>query len=262
MSIFTLTSENYYSPEASRAYMSVSQFKSFCKCEAAAMAEISGEYTRPKTTALLVGSYVDAHFEGTLDSFKGQNPEIFTLKGELRADYKQAEEIIARCEKDKLFMEYMSGTKQEIFTGEIDGVPFKIKIDSYHKGKMIVDLKTSRGLERIMGISLVEKFGYDTQGGVYREIEGNHLPFFLAIVTKETPVNIEIAQINQWNLDQAMQELRKKLPRIAAVKKGEAEPSRCGICPYCVSTKVLTEAIDSDLLGFSNDEIRAMRGEY
>lgn len=35
-----LTAENYYSPEANQAYMSVSQFRSFEVCEAAAIAEL------------------------------------------------------------------------------------------------------------------------------------------------------------------------------------------------------------------------------
>ena len=38
-----LTHENYYSPEANQAYMSVSQFKAFDRCEAAALAELRGE---------------------------------------------------------------------------------------------------------------------------------------------------------------------------------------------------------------------------
>ena len=58
-----LTNDNYYSSEANRRYMSVSQYKQFCKCEAAAMAQIMGEWEFPKTTALLVGSYVDAWVE-------------------------------------------------------------------------------------------------------------------------------------------------------------------------------------------------------
>ena len=65
-----LTNENYFSKEADMEYMSVSQFKAFEQCEAAALASVKGEWERPKTTALLVGSYVDAHFEGTLDVFK------------------------------------------------------------------------------------------------------------------------------------------------------------------------------------------------
>lgn len=62
-----LTAENYYSPEANREYMSASQIKQFMKCPAAAMAELRGEYERPTTSALLIGSYVDACFEGTLE---------------------------------------------------------------------------------------------------------------------------------------------------------------------------------------------------
>ena len=65
----SLTAENYYSQVANMAYMSVSQFKAFEQCEAAAMAELYGEYKAPTSTALLVGSYVDAWFEGTLDKF-------------------------------------------------------------------------------------------------------------------------------------------------------------------------------------------------
>lgn len=65
-----LTPENYYSPEANFEYMSVSQFKDFSGtygqvgCEARAMAKLRGEYQEEKTTALLVGSYVDSYFEG------------------------------------------------------------------------------------------------------------------------------------------------------------------------------------------------------
>ena len=63
-----LTSENYFSLEMQMKFMGVSQFKAFEECQAAALAEISGNYEREKTTSLLVGSYVDAYFEGTLDT--------------------------------------------------------------------------------------------------------------------------------------------------------------------------------------------------
>lgn len=243
-------SDNYFSNEASREYFSVSQIKSFCKCEAAAMAEMNGEYVRPKTTALLVGSYVDTYFEGTLDKFRDENPEIFKKDGTLKAEYIKADAIIKRIESDKLFMEYMSGEKQVIKTGFIDGFPFKIKMDSYFATDKIVDLKIMRSLERIMGVSLVEHWHYDWQGAVYQAIEGNSLPFYLAIATKEETTNIEICEINQWNLNKSLDDIRKVMPRIAAVKSGKVEPHRCGICPYCVSTKKLTEPIDSDVLGF------------
>ena len=144
-----LTNENYFSLEMQWDYMGVSQFKAFEKCEAAALAEVTGEYERERTTALLVGSYVDAHFEGTLDIFKAKNPDLFTKKGDLKAEYRQAEEIIARIERDPLFVFFMSGEKQVIMTGKIEGVPVKIKIDSYHPGKMIVDLQVMKDVRPI-----------------------------------------------------------------------------------------------------------------
>ena len=101
-----LTNEDYYSSESNLKYMSVSSYKSFLSCEAMAMAELRGEWKRPKSTALLVGSYVDAWFEGTLDEFKAENPEIFKRDGTLKADYIQAEEIIKRVQSDELFMEF------------------------------------------------------------------------------------------------------------------------------------------------------------
>lgn len=113
-----LTAENYFDRENQEKYFSASQFKAFRKCEAAAMAEIKGEYEPEKTVSMLVGSYVDAHFEGTLDIFKAKNPDIFTKSGELKSNFRQAEEIIQRLERDELFMEYMSGKSQEIMTGE------------------------------------------------------------------------------------------------------------------------------------------------
>ena len=45
-----LNNENYYSPEANQEYMSVSQYKAFMNCEAAAMASISGKYERLQWT--------------------------------------------------------------------------------------------------------------------------------------------------------------------------------------------------------------------
>ena len=78
-----LTPGNYFSKEANYAYLSTSQYKDFVGtlgrpgCEARAMAKLRGEWQQEMTTPLLVGSYVDAHFEGTLGNFRANNPEIF-----------------------------------------------------------------------------------------------------------------------------------------------------------------------------------------
>ena len=51
-----LTAENYFDRKNQEKYFSASQFKAFRKCEAAAMAEIKGEYEHEKTVSMLVGS--------------------------------------------------------------------------------------------------------------------------------------------------------------------------------------------------------------
>ena len=166
-----LTQRNYFSKKANFEFMSVSQFKAFDKCQASALAEINGEFEREETTALLVGSYIDSYFEGKLNKFKAEYPEIFKRDGTLKADYIQAEAIIERIEKDKLFTEFMSGKKQVIMSGEICGVPVKIKIDSLLPDK-IVDLKIMRDFENVYDaekgkLPYFEAWGYDIQGAVY-----------------------------------------------------------------------------------------------
>lgn len=254
-----LTNDNYYSDIANREYMSVSQYKSFMKCEAAAVAELNGEWSSPKTTALMVGSYVDSWFEGTLDEFKRCTPEIYTNTGGLRKDFKEAELIIRRVQRDPTFMRYMGGAKQEIRTAELFGTKWKIKIDSLHRDK-IVDLKVMRSMERIMGKSFVEHWGYDLQMAVYAAVEGNDLSTYLAVVTKQTPPDIELISIPKWRRTELLEEVERNMPRILAVKSGAIPAHRCGLCEYCRSTKVITEPIDFELVGLSAAERQALFG--
>lgn len=249
-----LTNENYFSQEMSLKYMSVSQFKSFRKCEDKALAEISEDFERPSNTALLVGSYVDSHFEGTLDIFKAQHPEICKRDGNLKSDYLKADEIIQRIERDKLFMKYMDGEKQIIMTGEIANIPFKIKIDSYHADKAIVDLKCVKDFKPIwedetkQKLPFVEYWGYDIQGAVYQEIirqnTGKTLPFFIAAVTKESVSDICVMSVPQERLDLCLGIVKALAPRFNALKQGKENPSRCEKCDWCKHTKILTEIID------------------
>ena len=158
-----LNNENYYSPEANQQYMSVSQYKAFMNCEAAAMAGISGNYERPTTRALLVGSFVDRYFEGTLDEFLKENPTLYTRKHELRAEFKRANQIIEAVTTDPKFMDAMSGEKQRIFTFDLFGVKWKAKLDSYNPGKAITDLKVVARMDKL------PMWRYDIQGAVYQK---------------------------------------------------------------------------------------------
>jgi hypothetical protein len=138
-----LNEENYFSLENNLKYTGSSQIKSFISCEKSALAELKGEWIKEKSESLLVSSYLDEKISGTLDNFKIENPEIFTKQGELKSQYKHIEEIYdeINSERNALFKKYLDGEHQVIMTGEISGVPVKIKIDSFHSGKCIVDLK-------------------------------------------------------------------------------------------------------------------------
>lgn len=263
-----LTNENYFSQEASREFISVSQYKEFIgtlgrpACEAAAIAKLNGEWVEDmeESTALMVGSYVDAHFEGTLNLFKAQHPVMFKKGGELKADYVKADEIINRIERDEIFMKFMSGQKQVIMTAELFGSPWKIKIDSYHPGKCLVDLKVMRELRKAEYtkdygyMNFIQYWGYTTQAAVYQEVvrlnTGEKLPFYIAAASKEKFTDLEIIQVEQTLLDEALADVEANTHKVIALKKGDNEPLRCGCCDYCKHTKVLTSPIwSSELLG-------------
>lgn len=241
-----LTNENYFSPENNMKYFGSSQFKSFLDCEARTLAELKGEWKPEDTTALLVGSYVDAHFEGTLDIFKAQHPEMFKKNGELKSAFINAEETINRVERDEMFMKYMSGEKQVVKTGKLFGHDFKIKIDSYHPGKAIVDLKCMKDFDTVykegLGrVNFVDAWGYDIQGAIYTAIEGNHLPFVIAGCTKQSEPDLGLFLIPQYKLDAALKIIEAYIDHFDDVKKGLVEPVRCEKCPYCRATKQLTK---------------------
>lgn len=262
-----LTAENYYSSEANWQYMSASQFKSFRKCEAMAMAELRGEWVRKNTTALLVGSYVDAYFSNELEQFKADHPELFKKDGTLKADFVQAQKIAERLERDKLARMLLSGKHQTIKTGRIGGVWYKTKSDSLltarqveaickmfpqvreispFGGAMIVDLKCMRDFEDVWDedigekVSFVEFWGYDIQGAIYQAVDKRHAPFVIVGATKEDEPNVEAISIPDEDLRYSLDEVETLSPRYAAIKLGEIEPRRCECCAYCKSTKVLS----------------------
>ena len=251
-----LTAKHYFSQNNNRKYCGSSQFKQFMKCPAKAMAMLNGEIQDEESTALLVGSYVDAWFEGeeAFEAFKVFHPELFKRDGTLRAEYIKADEIIARISRDELFMKYMSGRKQVIKTGAIEGVPFKIKIDSYHKGKAIVDLKVIKDMKLIWNdeLGLKEDFihywGYHYQAAIYQAIEGNKLPFYICAVTKENEPDLAVIEIPQEWIDEAMAVIKNHIGVIQAIKEGSIAADRCECCDYCKSTKKLTRVISAEEL--------------
>lgn len=243
-----LNSLNYFSPVMNRRYMSVSQFKAFQDCPACALAEINGKYTREKTMAMLVGSYVDAYFDGTMRAFRIQHPEIFKGDGSLKSEFIKADEIIQRIRRDRMFMRYTGGQKQVIMTGRICGVDVKIMIDSLLPDR-IVDRKIMRDFQSVYvrdrgRLPWWAAWRYDLQGAVYQEVvfqnTGKRLPFCLAAATKETVPDLDILNIGQRDLDLAMGVFTRDVMTYDAMKLGIIQPQRCGSCDYCKETKILT----------------------
>lgn len=266
-----LTATNYYDKDANRDYFSVSQYKDFLKCPAMAMAKLMGEYEPDFGRALLLGSYVDEMLTGTEESIKQfiveHMPDLFKKNGDRYADVLQADETILRIKKQPLMMKYLSGQHQVIMTGEIEGVPFKIKMDSFNPGEYIADLKYMASLRSPnLFQPMIQYWGYDTQAAVYQEIVrqniGKKLPFFFVVATKEKPAHLAVGEISQFNMDGALDDVRKHISEFQKIKSGAKEPERCEDygCDYCTSTKIITEPIDTDLFGMSRNQLDAMSG--
>ena len=239
---------NYYSMEANKEYMSYSQFKDFLKCPAYAMAKIKGEWQDECSDSLLVGSYVDAWLDGKLDMFREEHPEIYnTRTGELKASFKQAEELCKIIKKDDYMYELLKGERQRIMTGFIAGVPFKIKIDSLHDD-MIVDGKVLKDCEDCWIDGKYPFYmanRYDLQGIIYQTIVqqniGKKLPFILGIITKEKIPDKRLIKIQDSVLEDAKNEIIAKAPVFQKMKLGEEPAWNCGCCDYCKSIKALNK---------------------
>ena len=270
-----VSQENYYSQEVNKEYMSFHTWLSFhgcdgiVPCEARAVAELNGEYSdEEENEAFIIGSYVDSYFEGTLDKFKQEHPELFVTRGEnkgqLKATYKIADVMIERCKKSELFMKFMSGEKQRIFTAEMFGCKWKCKLDSYVKGKCIVDLKTTREMHKqfyvpdIGHVDFISYYGYVYQLAIYQEIvricTGEKLPCFIAAVSKSKHPEIKVIHIDDYSLYDALTTVKLSCENTSLldVWRGNVEPIRCESpnCNYCIDTEVLTGTINyKDLIG-------------
>jgi len=249
-----LNSSNYFSMEADNAFFSASQVKSFRKCEAATMAALRGEYVRPMSTALTVGQYVDEALTGDLEAWLPNHPEILKRDGTLKADYEGARLMVERARRDPLFMDFMDGDHQTILTGNLFGVPFKAKFDVLGADR-IVDLKTVRDLSPVYlpgqgRVDFATAWDWPLQMAIYQRLyeekEGVRLPCYLAVITKETPPDIRIVQIEQERMDAELAWLEQVLPRYEAIKSGAIDPERCEACAWCRQSRVL---MGPELLG-------------
>jgi len=257
-----LTEKNYYTVEANKEYCSASQYKDFigypmkCGCEERALKTINGEYEEEVTKALLQGSILDALWENDdpqyiLERFPNCVSSRGATKGQLKAEYQDVFGWYQKTLKSELFCKFMSGDKQTIMIGIIEGLPFKIKIDSYIEGKCITDLKTTQTLDRNFRYYIPDSgerlpfymaYGYDIQLAIYREIvrqnTGDTLRCYIAAVDKKPHPICDVIELTPKMLDEALEKIKRNCGDIIALKNGEVEPMRCenSECDYCRDT--------------------------
>ncbi|SFM44357.1 PD-(D/E)XK nuclease-like domain-containing protein [Salibacterium qingdaonense] len=254
-----LQQTNYHSTDADQQYMSVSQFKNWLDCEARTLAEIKGDYVPPISTPLIVGTYVHAAFENqeTFRSIEEQYSDmIFKKNGSKYADFETADRMIDTIKQDDFAMFAMDGEKEKIYTADLFGVPWKIKVDSInHDRKSFTDLKTTQDLykrywsKKYEGFtSFVEAWDYVLQMAIYREViaknTGEAYTPYIVAATKESPSNKAVLHFEPSRFDFELEYTEAQLEHIMNVKNEEVPPRRCEQCSYCRSTKKLTNTME------------------
>lgn len=269
-----LTRENYYAPEADRAYMSCSQYQGFLECEAKQMAKLEGRWSDKSSDAFLVGNYFHTYFEGPEahkefceanfnDIYKSKTAtdkktglSVTTITGKYKA-FETADAMIEVAESDPLISSLvdMGGEAEKIMTGVLLGVPWRIRIDKYVAGddRMVIDWKTTASIwdtkyNPIRGEreTFVDTYGYMLRAAVYSEIEKQFTgrdtdPHFIIVaISKQEYPDKEVLRLNhRQRYDYELEQVKNNLGRIMAVKNGGWKPMRCGTCDYCRATKQL-----------------------
>lgn len=254
---FKLTNENYYTQEAMSHYMSIHPFISFIgtpgiiACEERTIHDI--EYPIEPTDNMIIGSYMDAYFEGGLEEFKKNNPQLFKKDGSLYSKYEVCDLMIEKCKKDELFSFYMSGKKQQIFTGNFAGIDWKIKTDNLvdKDGEIIglVDLKTCGDMHnKVNDVSFIEMWGYDYQLALYQEILkqniGKYVPCYIAAVSKEDGNETAVIFVDDKRLQTCREIIESNIDKFKEIITGARKAERCKMCKYCKSTRINDKVIN------------------
>lgn len=273
---FILTDDNYYSPEANRAYFSCSQYEEFERCEAAALAHVEGRWAPAETDAFFLGKYFHSYFEGE-DAFEKfcREPENFdrifktkTTKSrgtEITGKYAnilQIDEMIKAAEEDPAIKKLidMPGETEVSMHGKLFGkYPWKIRLDKHIESMhLIIDWKTVANIRELQyepakgkRVSFVESYNYMFRAAIYTEIYKEFMGtdktplFWLVCLSKQNPPDKEIINLTHpQRYELELEKVSQKITRYQAIKDGIVPPKRCGTCPYCRASKVLGRAID------------------
>lgn len=261
-----LTQENYYQD---KEYLSYSRMKRFLKCPAHALAVESGAWTESRDeTPLLLGNYVHSYFESqeAHEAFLKENGDKLIskagkTKGQLKKEFLIGDSMIASLKDDPSFNRLYHGSstenveKEMIVYGEIEGVPFKGKLDSVNltQGyfadlktmKSIYDMEWNAELRRKVptAVNNILGFGYHSQLAIYRDLlkqmTGDEFRPIIVAVSKEEVPDKEVIRIDEEWLEEGLEEVKETIKEVWDVVQHKAEPIACGHCDYCRSQKKL-----------------------
>jgi hypothetical protein len=172
------------------------------------------------------------------------------------APFLKADEMIDVCKKDPLIRKLadLPGDNEVIMTGELFGMPWKIRLDRYSpSNRIIVDWKTTVNINKTEynpatgeRESFVESLGYMMRAAVYTEIEKQYAnaktdaDFVIVAVSKEDPPDKAALLLNhRQRYDWELEQIESRIGNIRRIRNGELAPRRCGCCAYCRQTKVL-----------------------
>ena len=119
----------------------------------------------------------------------------------------------------------------------------------------IVDLKTVKDFNPVYmpgqgRVTFADAWDWPLQMAIYQKVAEENglgrLPCYLAVITKESPADIAVIQIEQERMDAEMAWLEQVLPRYEAVKSGAIDPERCDTCEWCRQSRIL---MGPELLG-------------
>ena len=272
-----LTQENYYQD---KEYLSYSRMKQFLKCPARALAVEDGEWTESRDeTPLLLGNYVHSYFESqeAHEAFLKENGDKLIskagkTKGQLKKDFLIGDSMIASLKDDPSFNRLYHGSstekveKEMIVYGEIEGVPFKGKLDSVNltQGyfadlktmKSIYDMEWNAELRRKVptAVNNILGFGYHSQLAIYRELlkqmTGDEFRPIIVAVSKEEVPDKEVIRIDEEWLEEGLEQVKETIKEVWNVIQHKVEPTGCGHCDYCRSRKKLNSIVTlNNLIG-------------
>lgn len=256
-----LNRQNYFSKEAEELYMGSSSFKAWDifhgGCEAKELAKRKGEWTDKVNPAFLLGSYVHAWSSDDSKEFITDHPELFKKNGSMLAKYALGDVMINVLKNDPLVETIRKGEKEQIFTGAIAGVDFKIQVDILNLEKgYFVDLKTTKNLQEsywnkeLRGQqTFINKYDYQAQIAIYAEILKQntglveYLDPYLIVVDKQEIPDHEVIYMGKNFITDKLEEIKSRLEHIVKVRNGLIEPIYCGKCDYCRSIKKIIKPI-------------------